>query len=89
MLGGPGASAEDTIEATVHPARLEKDPPNLHLRDAIKRRRRRTRIVKKNETGEKRQSGAGLRESAPAAKRRKLKIRNEMESASLTARKEM
>lgn len=88
VLGGPAVLTEDTIEAVVLPARLEKKSPDLHLPDDIKKKRRRTRIVKKNGTGGKTESGAEVRESALAAKRREVKIRSEMESASLTVRKE-
>lgn len=89
VRGGPAVLTEDTIEAVVLPALLEKESPDLHLPDDIKKKRRtRTRIVKKNGTGGKTESGAEVRESALAAKRRKVKIRNEMESASLTVRKE-
>lgn len=86
--GGPEVSVGGTVEAVAHLARLGKGSPHLHLPDVIKKRRRRTKIVTRNETGERTQSKAEAKESALGAKRRKVKIRNEIESTSLTVRRE-
>lgn len=88
--GGPEVSVGGTVEAEARLARLGKGSPHLHLPDVIKKRRRRTRIVIRNETGGRTQSKAEAKESALGAKRRKAKIRNEIESenTSLTVRRE-
>lgn len=86
---GPGVSVGGTAEAVVRLTRPGEGSPNLHPLDVIKKKRRRIRIVKRNGTGERTERGAEIRERAPVARKRKLKRRNEIESKSLTVRKEM
>lgn len=104
VLGDPGVSVGGIVEAVVHLAHLGKGSPSLHPPDVIKKKRRRTRIVKRNGTGRRKEREAETRERAPVAKKRKLKIRNEneieieieieieteteIESTSLTVRRE-
>lgn len=91
VLGDLEVLAGDTAEAAVHLALLGRSHPDLHLHDAIKKRKRRTKIVKRSgtESGGKRGTAVETKESAPAPRRRRAKTRSEIENASLTVRKEM
>lgn len=89
VLGDLEALAGDTAEAAVHLALLGENHPDLHLHDAIKKKKRRTKTVKRSETESGGKRGSEMIESAPAPRRRRAKTRNEIENASLTARKEM
>lgn len=79
MLGDPGALVGGI--AAVPLDHLGKGFLDLHLPDVIKKIRRRIKIVRRSGTG-------GLRESALTARKRKAKIRSQIESTSPTARRE-
>lgn len=88
--GGLAASVGDTGGAAVHPDPPGENCPGLRPPGDTRRRKRRTRIGKRiaTEKGGRRGTGAERKENDPTVKRRRVKTKNEIETASLTVRKE-
>lgn len=89
--GGLGALVGGTGEVAVLLGPLREGSPGLRLLDATRKKKRRTRTARRNgtETGERTGTGAETNENAPPVRRKRAKIKNEIGTASPTARKEM